>query len=341
MSRSVAICALLLAGCGGGDEGGLGDAGRAGDAQSADATPPPDADTLHPTRLRDTGLWSDFAGEVLADGVRAYRPEQVLWSDGATKRRWIYLPPGTTIDTSDMDYWVMPVGTKLWKEFTRDGTRVETRMLSKIAGGTWYRMAYAWNADQTEAVAVPDGVTDALGTPHDIPSTNDCEKCHDRMPDVLLGFAAIQLDHPGPGVTLDSLVTDGLLSDPPTGSAPYFDIPGDATQAAALRYLHGNCGGCHHPQSDVKDEVPLELRLEVDTLVDVTQTPAYITAVDVDSSLTLLAPDVTKIIASGDRAHSALYLRMTRRDMKQMPPLGTEEVDPTGSEAVGAWIDSL
>jgi hypothetical protein len=36
--------------------------------------------------------------------VPAYDPSLSMWADGAEKRRFIRLPPGTTIDTSDMDH---------------------------------------------------------------------------------------------------------------------------------------------------------------------------------------------------------------------------------------------
>ena len=88
-----------------------------------------------PKRLTETGLFADAARESLAPGVMAYAPRFQLWSDGAEKRRWLWLPPGTRIDTSDMDSWVFPVGTKFWKEFTRDGVRVETRLLEKLGPG--------------------------------------------------------------------------------------------------------------------------------------------------------------------------------------------------------------
>ena len=67
-----------------------------------------------------------------------------LWSDGADKRRWIYLPPGTTIDASNPESWNFPVGTKLWKEFSWGGQRVETRMLQRIRTG-WSYATYVWN----------------------------------------------------------------------------------------------------------------------------------------------------------------------------------------------------
>jgi hypothetical protein len=334
----------LAVGCG--DDGASDADGGSGDATATADAAGVDADPLRPELLSATGLYDDIAGEVLADGVVAFEPEHVLWSDGATKRRWVYLPPSATIDTSDMDFWVYPVGTKLWKEFTSGGVRVETRMLSKIADGQWYMVAYAWDDAQTDAVAVPAGVTDALGTDHDIPSMGDCEKCHERVADKALGFTAIQLDHPGTGLTLDGLVQDGRLSnDPPSGGQggpPYYDIPGNATEVAALGYLHANCGGCHHPQSDVFDVVAVELRLEVATLGRVRDTTIYETSVDVNSVLTPIEAGVTKLIDPGSPSTSVIHQRMLRRDMKGMPPLGTEVVDTDGGvAAVAAWISSL
>ena len=77
-------------------------------------------------RLADTGLYQDASAERVAADVLAYTPQYPLWSDGATKRRWIRLPPGAAIDASDPDAWVFPIGTQIWKEFSFGG-RVETR----------------------------------------------------------------------------------------------------------------------------------------------------------------------------------------------------------------------
>ena len=38
----------------------------------------------------------------------AFAPQYPLWTDGAAKRRWISLPPGTAIDASDPENWVFP-----------------------------------------------------------------------------------------------------------------------------------------------------------------------------------------------------------------------------------------
>src|SRR4051812_7265238 len=62
-----------------------------------------------PDRRPATGLYRDPRSEALADGVRPFTPRFASWSDGATKRRWIYRPPRTQSDTRDPDAWNFPV----------------------------------------------------------------------------------------------------------------------------------------------------------------------------------------------------------------------------------------
>ena len=87
---------------------------------------------------------------------RPFAPQYPLWSDGAAKRRWVWLPDGAAIDTRDLDHWDFPVGTRFWKEFEFGGRRVETRLLVKTARRSLgVRARYAWNEDQTDAMLAP------------------------------------------------------------------------------------------------------------------------------------------------------------------------------------------
>ncbi|HWN66705.1 MAG TPA: hypothetical protein VNM90_03635, partial [Haliangium sp.] len=330
----IGIC-LGIGACGGGEEGGSPDAAAPDasppDAAIPDAMPIPDAAT-NPESLRETGLYSDFDNEVLAPGVREFEPQFELWSDGAEKRRFVYLPPNTTIDTSDMDYWVYPVGTRLWKEFWRDGVRAETRLLYKIrpgfGAGSWRMTSFAWNAEQTEADAEPGGDDDVLGTDHDIPPLVECLKCHGGVTDVALGFSAVMLDHDGEGVTLSDLIKEGKLSSPPAGSgSPYFPLPGNADEQAALGYLHGNCGSCHNPESDVftSGDALMNLRLFVNQIATVQGSPAFTTAVCGEMQKPI--PDAQQIIVPGQPDVSAMFMRMNQRNTDdQMPELASDEV---------------
>src|SRR5262245_31340628 len=101
-------------------------------------------------RLSETGLYADIATKRIAADLIAFTPQYPLWTDGASKRRWISLPPGTWIDASDPDAWVFPVGTRFWKEFAF-GRRVETRTIERTEDG-WRFATYRWLPDESDAV---------------------------------------------------------------------------------------------------------------------------------------------------------------------------------------------
>ncbi|HEV7555815.1 MAG TPA: hypothetical protein VGO00_10190 [Kofleriaceae bacterium] len=334
------VLLLALAACG--------DNRFAPDAGAIDARPddaPIDGNPLKPTTLAGTGLCMDPGCTQISPDVHEYAPNNTLWADTATKRRWMFLPPGTTIDTSDMDHWQFPEGTKFWKEFTRDNVRVETRYIAKIGPGQqtkdWFFVSYEWNAAEDETTEQLFGVTNANGTQHDIPSQMDCKTCHEALaPSRILGFQAIQLDGATP-LGLDDAKAMGWLSDPPAGSSPHFPIPGNATEKAAFGYLHANCGHCHNALSPIHDMTPMVLRLDTQHLAAATDTPAYTTTVDVMATIPYDEGSVhySTIVKTGDPDNSAMIGRMNSMiAMRHMPNLGSEMVDPDGQTILRAWI---
>src|ERR1044072_5189450 len=181
-----------------------------------------------PETLQDTGLYSDFAALQVDELHLALSPQYPLWTDGASKRRWISLPAGSAIDASDPDAWAFPVGTRLWKEFSFAGQRVETRYMERRPDGQWLYAAYAWSADGREAQRVSaKGRRGAYplgeGRSHTIPGVSDCKVCHQGGRTEVLGFSAVQLSaqrdpgalhaDPSPlsGADLGALIERGLL----------------------------------------------------------------------------------------------------------------------------------
>lgn len=173
--------------------------------------------TKLPTTLSKTCLYEDLESKILRPELQPFAPQFPLWTDGAEKHRWVYLPPGSRIDTSQRDHWNFPVGTIFWKEFSLDGKRLETRVIKKIkdtrephgeqAPINWIFGAYVWNETETEAHLAEWEVLGARGTNHTVPSPEKCYSCHgldgakqvssnefvayrDFRP---LGFAAFQL----------------------------------------------------------------------------------------------------------------------------------------------------
>jgi hypothetical protein len=304
----------------------------------ADA-PPPDAPPDPPCE-GPPGLYVEGSCTELAPGVRSFAPRYTLWTDGAEKDRFVYLPPGSRIDTSDPDAWVYPVGTIFWKTFSRDGLRIETRINEKIAAGTgmdaWSMRTFAWSEDQLRVAEVTDGVENALGTDHDIPPVALCTQCHSGAAvDVGIGFTAIQLNHEGSDVTLAGLAAEGWLTAPIDTTAAL--IPGNETVSEALGYLHVNCGTCHGGERPQPVGNPLVFWIDVGTTSPAFTGP-YLTALSQPSTWSGAALRV----APGAPDESAVILRMTSRITGvQMPPVGTESPHPAGIGSVRAWINSL
>lgn len=292
-----------------------------------------------PALLSETGLYKDIATGLVASDVKPFTPQFALWTDGAAKRRWIRLPQGLKIDTTDMDNWTFPVGTQVWKEFSRDDKRIETRLMMRVreGGRGWKGLAYLWNDELTEASAVPIGVQNARGTAHDIPAEGDCRTCHGERADWPLGFSAVQLAHAGPGVTLNTLVNGEALSNPPT--AP-ITLPGTDTEREIFGYLHANCGHCHRAGAIGTQRSNLRLWLNVGQLASIEETDSYSLLVNrgtdsIDSKLAWR-------VLGGTAEDSELYRRLSLRgDPYSMPPLGTELPDPSILPVVAGWVESL
>lgn len=353
----VALTAILALGCdpdsgtdagtpgtdaGGGDDAGLEDAGFDAGPQDAgyDAGPPCDG---------PPGLYVDPDCQVVSPELEPYTPRFLLWSDAATKERWIYLPEGSTIDTSDPDHWVYPRGTRLYKQFSVDGMRVETRILEKTGDGVgvsaWAPRTFLWNMEGTAVTEVTNAAPavreNVLGTNHDIPDGATCLRCHigQNGHDMVNGFSAFQLNHDDTGVTLQALLDRGRL----TMAIDRADatVPGSATDVAALGYLHANCGNCHRPGGDPSAALRMFfMRLEVGASATVEDTTTYRTGVNMLSSITVA--DALCRFMPGNSTNSVALIRAgSRMPGLQMPPVGTEMVHEEGLAVLRTWVDSL
>jgi hypothetical protein len=310
-----------------------------------------------PERLSGTGLYEPGTLRVRA-GNLPFSPQYPLWSDGAAKRRWIFLPPDGAIDARDADAWQFPPGTRLWKEFAYAGRPVETRYIERTAEGDWRFAAYVWDEDGDDArLAPPRGLprhpaAAAPGGVYTIPGELDCRACHEGAATPVLGFSALQLSpdrdalaaHAEPlspdHVDLPALARRGLVRNlapallalPPRIAAPA------PTARAALGYLHGNCGHCHNdagPLATLDFSLAQSVRdpaRSLDRLLLTTQ-----------NRPSEFLPDETVAgalrIAAGRPDHSILALRMRARSPAlQMPPLGTRIADQQGLALVEQWI---
>lgn len=293
---------------------------------------PPDAEvlpTVMPARLSETGIYTDIRAKTLSPRLKEFTPNNVLWSDGAEKHRWYQLPVGATIDTTDMNHWKFPVGTKFFKEFSLDGKRLETRLIWRVADtGDRERDtlvgSYVWDDSESDAEFAKDGAQNLRGTEHDAPAADRCWRCHVGEPGHALGMSALQLGD----------VSALPLSSPPPAGTTY------AAPNEALGYLHANCGHCHNPMGGAWVDSHMILRLDVDER-DAATTQTVQTTVGVQLEQ-WVSNGFTYRIVPGDPDMSAAFYRITQRTMfVQMPPLATEKTDDNGIALVRSWIQSL
>lgn len=300
-----------------------------------------------------TGLYLNRDPSKTSPDVMPYTPGVVLWSDGAEKRRFLYLPPNTKIDTSNMDVWQFPVGTKAFKEFTVQGTRVETRAMFKRDATTWDVGTYVWSADGKSATLSTNTKGTILASGYEIPGVKDCDKCHHGGADKLLGVEAIALAHPkAQGLGLTELAKRGLITNPP--STTNIAIPEDASGKAAdaLAYLHMNCGVSCHSARGLGNDTGLLMRLRADELWPTAPAvaPATVQQTDIFSKSLNSSPTTGAVaqhfpgavrISPGSHDQSLLWILSHRRDMYQMPPLVSHMIDDTGTNLLAEWIDAI
>lgn len=346
--RSLLVVALSLAACGQDDapDGGLLDAqsdaqldGQSETGQSdsgvdagdsgRDAGERVDAgDPLAlPDLLSELGL-RDEAGE-LTPGAQPYAVAYPLWSDGSDKQRFLRLRAGTRIDTSNPNAWVFPVGTEVFKEFWVEGALIETRVFAKRAETAegWRFVSYVWREDGSDAEARPEGVRDAGGTQHDVPSVEGCFDCHRGQVDRMLGLSLFQLD------SVDDFIARGWL-DPGSARLP---PPGEGIVPDALGYLNANCGHCHsdvHPLASFR-AMRLNLR-RGDAVMDA---GFFRTAIGLEAQHVI--GGTRTIVVPGDPDASQLFVRMGLRTLEGMPTRGTEVVDVSGRAMVRELIEGL
>lgn len=310
-------------------------------------------------KLSETGLYQAIQNKTIALKNRPFSPQYPLWTDGASKRRWIFLPTDKKIDSENPDQWRFPVGTKIWKEFSFHSKRVETRLIEKISDDDWSFASYLWNENETEALLAPeDGVPDYFpiqnGIKHDIPSVTECLRCHRKTGDPVMGFDAIQLsadrDPNAPHLeklqpemlTLKKLIEENLLSHASSsfkeGSPKILSESPEGR--ASLGYFHSNCATCHNPQGSAK-----HFSLNLAHLLSAPsekETPAFKTTVN-RRTQAFGIPELPETfrIKPQKPEESAIVYQMENTGASHMPPLGAKLIDTEAISLLKTWIQKI
>ena len=295
--------------------------------------------------------------------VIPYEPASSLFTDYASKKRFIWMPAGVAAtyvqDNKVLDF---PVGTVLIKTFyyttIQPGNTtkiIETRLMIRKDDG-WKFYEYLWNDDQTEADLVagldfangssktitftkPSG--EIITTDYRIPSDGECFACH-KINEIAtpIGVKPQNLNHNHVyGNTskkiLQKLVDQGYLESFPSTIVSAVDYH-DTTQPLDLRlrsYLDANCAHCH--QDDARCYYrPIRL-------------PFSQSDIDSNIGICLLAdeeisPTLQKIISPGNYSKSIMHYRLISNDeSERMPLLGRTIVHDEGVALLEEYISSL
>lgn len=294
-----------------------------------------------PTQLAETGCVDPDDPTQPAPGLIPYGLNAPLWSDGADKQRWMALPDGETVTVASDGQLQFPIGTVLLKQFTKDEVLLETRLMVRHDDGDWGGYAYAWDETGGSAQWERGGASIELDDGHwTVPTMTQCMQCHADAADRALGPELQQLerDYTYPnGRTRSQLQTlehIGIFSEdlPETVSPlPAVDDEDASLHDRARAVLHVNCSSCHQPGSTGGSEMDLRFSTPL----------ADMGACSIEPDAGDLGVYGATLLSPGEPERSMIAIRMGRRGLGQMPPLGTDQIDEAGLSVVQDWIDSL
>lgn len=223
-----------------------------------------------PRTLSAYGFFDDARAQQPAARVTPYRLNTPLYSDGADKLRFLYLPDGTPMSADGEGLLDIPVGAALIKTFAfgegAERRLIETRVLLHRTDG-WLALPYLWNEDQTDARLAIAGARVDVTTPqgeaisYRVPNKNQCKDCHGLDGAVVpIGPKARNLSHEW----LGEMVAAGRLDTVPqdADTLPLWEARGGVDLTSAARaYLDVNCAHCHRPGATASNS-GLDLRWE-------------------------------------------------------------------------------
>ncbi|MBI5495059.1 MAG: PQQ-dependent sugar dehydrogenase [Deltaproteobacteria bacterium] len=300
-------------------------------------SPPVD---IFPARLSQTGCVSTTDPRQPAPGLIPFSVAHPLWSDGADKERFLALPDGETIDVDGDGDMTLPVGSVLVKNFRLAGKLIETRLFMRHPDGNWGGYSYEWDDAETDATLLPSGKNRTVGAlTWSYPSRVQCMQCHTAAAGRTLGVETLQLNTPHAypnGRTANQLMTwehlglfTAPLAPPPEARpvlAPVTAIT-DVT-ATARSYLHVNCSQCHRPGGTGLGSADYRFTTPWNQVGACGSAPTQ-------GELGIAGAQVFK---PGVPAESLIPVRMNRRDIHGMPPVGSNMVDSVGVALMTDWI---
>jgi uncharacterized repeat protein (TIGR03806 family) len=336
------------------------------DAAVPKVGPPAQAYEQAPSTLEGWNLFEDTKTQQPGARTLPYDVIAPLFSDYASKQRFVYVPEGKTIGYDPQGLWKFPTGSVLIKTFSypadqRDPASpkrlLETRLLVFNDAGVEPH-TYVWDEAQQHNALKVAGATlqvswihvDGAQRTNDyrVPNTNDCFECHGKREVAnTLGLHTRQIDRDfdyGDGAEnqIDHMQQLQLFDRAPEPHAdrerlvdPFGDGP---LNDRARSYLDANCSQCHRQGGDASASgMWLEWQ---HTAPDQPPTQWGVCKRPSSASGATCGHEVD--ILPGDPSHSIYMCRVESTDSRvQMPPLGRNLVHDEGVELLRAWIAGL
>lgn len=273
----LALCLMALSACGGGGSAASDSANPSATSKESGACGQESGainqvalETANCRHLSSYRLFADAANPTANPNGRgiAYDLTTPLFSDYASKYRFVFVPEGRAAAYTEHEAFDFPVGTVLVKTFSMpadtafrgfdasglDERLIETRLLIHREKG-WVGLPYIWNDDFSEAELQIAGGVVPVTTVHNgvqldidyrVPDKNQCKQCHQynavngegstispigpkaRLLNRALDYAS------GPDNELDYWVKQGILTGVPVDLSSIQTVPAYHDSDASL-----------------------------------------------------------------------------------------------------------
>ena len=309
--------------------------------------------------LSSWNLFADIGAQQPADGVIPYDLNTPLFSDYASKDRFIRLPDGQQAHWTADGVIDLPIGSALVKTFSylhdrRDpsaGRRlIETRVLVRGESG-WHGTSYVYgNSTDDAELAIAGAVVDVSWIHDDgsqrtnsynVPNQNQCKNCHAEHDSIVTPIGP-KARHVQPE-RLQAMIDAGELADaPPADQWPTpivaLDYQGHAPTGSlddrAREWLDINCSYCHNPRGAARTSGLFLDREETD--------PAKFGICKAPVATGRGSGGFQYDIVPGQPDQSILIYRISSTEPEiRMPELGRNLVHEEGVAMVREWITAM
>ena len=292
--------------------------------------------------------------------VYSYDVNTPLFSDYASKKRFVFLPKDSQMEFSQIENTLLfETGSILIKNFyypiSKNEERIiETRLLIKEKEG-WKPLNYIWNTEQTYAslnyigadieVEWMNSHEEIQKVNYSVPNQNQCKNCHISGSEITpIGLTVSQLNRKNSLLSANKnqlafFHEANLIKNLPEKSnwskLPVWNNQLTGTvEERAKAYLDANCAYCHSPKGSAKNSGLYLSYSETNSRYRGVYKPPIAAGKG--------SGDLIYDIIPGDPEHSILLYRMKSKDPSiQMPELGRSIVHEEGVSLIEEYIKNL